>query len=65
MWNAQHIRITGHDYTPTPNPGPVTIIPPNATQHQIAAAQDLNKKNRKLHKEEQNVARALMFNLGL
>ena len=56
---AQHIRITGHDYTPTPNPGPVPTIPPNATQHQIAAAQDLHKKNKKLHKEEQNVARAL------
>ena len=59
MTNSKHNSTTGHDYIDTPNPGPGPTIPPNATGCQIAEAQDLHKKIRKLHKEEQNVARAL------
>ena len=59
MTNAKCNSIVGHEYIAKPNPGPVPMISPNATGHQIAVAQDSHKKTRKLHKEEQNLARAL------
>ena len=52
-------QITGHDFEPHPNPGPIPIFPDNPTQPQIAQINATHKDQLRLYREQQTIIKAL------
>ena len=52
-------QITGNNFTPHPNPGPIPEFPDNPTQPQIAQINATHKDQLRLFREQQTIIKAL------